>query len=253
MTVVISSSSELESHAEVSHLAKFSSQQSHNSVTWVSSQETITTMDTIDEDKKEEVLPVYAVTLQTNEFNGTIASSGGVSYEIPRCEMPPVGELDIVEKFVFNAIRSQEILSSPLQKELGDMDPPDPSHYEGYQAIISSFKRPSDPRMLRKLMIALRTAGNGSVLNQLVLGNTHAHLLHLIIRFNPTRPPHNYEDIFAGDHEELLKVYQDYSLCDAHFHLLLALVSAKSTHVSPILSATWKFLTRYSPIQDEKM
>jgi hypothetical protein len=254
MTAAVSSFSDVDSHSEVSDRIKVSSQHSHKkNVSWARSQETTTiTTDTI-HDHRKEISILSAVTPEAEKLKETVSSPGGVSYEIPRCDVPPTAEMDAIEKFVVNAIHSQESLSSPLNKESGNMDIPDSSHYEGYQAIISSFKRPSDPRLLVKLMIALRTAGNGSVLNQLVLGNTHAHLVHLIIRFNPTRPPHNYEDIFVGDREELLKVYQDYSLCDAHFHLLLAMVSAKSTHVLPILSATWKFLTRYGPIQDDKM
>lgn len=204
---------------------------------------------------EQKVLP--AVTPQPKESTGISLSCdrSDLSYEIPRCKMPPPTEMDAIEKFVVNAIWSQEIpsfSSSSVKSESGMITNPDPSHYEGYQAIISSFKRPNDPRLLRKLMIALRTAGNGSVLNRLTMGNTHAQLVHLIIRFNPTRPPNNHEDLFTGDHE-LLKVYEDYSLCDAHFHLLLAMVSAKSTHVLPVLSATWKFLTRFGPIEDDKM
>jgi hypothetical protein len=252
MTAMISSS-EVDSHSEVSQLNTFLFPQSRMCETLVNSQEmSTTTMDKIDEPRNE-VLTLPAVTPQSNEFRGATTSSGCVSYEIPRCEMPPVAEMDAIEKFVVNAIRSQESISSPTKDELGNVNSLNPSHYEGYQAIISSFKRPTDPRLLRKLMIALRTAGNGSVLNQLVLGNTHAHLVHLIIRFNPTRPPNHYEDTFVGDHAELRLLYQSCSLCDAHFHLLLALVSAKSTLVLPILSATWKHLTRYGPIQDEMM
>jgi hypothetical protein len=256
MTAVISSS-EVDSNAVVtSDLTMISSQQLHSgkssstTSTWVSSQETTATMDPIDEqDHDKQYFP--AVTPQPKESKGFAPASpseSSVCYEIPRCEMPPPSEMDTIEKFVVNAIRSQE-----PNLESGDADAPDTSHMEGYQAIITSFKRPNDPRLLRKLMIALRTAGSGSVLNQVALGSCHAQLVHLIIRFNPMRPPHNYEDIFTGDHEELLQVYEDYSMCDAHFHLLLAMVSAKSTHVLPILSAMWKLLTRFGPVEDEKM
>jgi hypothetical protein len=165
-------------------------------------------------------------------------------YELPRYETPLPAEMEPIEKFVVNAMRSQEP---------GGEQAPDPSHVEGYRAIIASLKRPSDPPTLRKLLIALRTAGNGAVLNHLALGSYHAQLVHLIIRFNPTSAPLNYEEIFTGDHEAMLQVYEDYSLCDAHFHLLLAMVSAKSTHVLPILSAVWKNLTRFGPILDDKM
>lgn len=181
------------------------------------------------------------------------AASLQARYEVPKCKSPPAAEMEPIERFVVNAMRSQEPVV-PNSTSDGGQHSPDPSHVEGYRAIIGSLKRPSDPPTLRKLLVALRTAGNGSVLNQLALGNNHAQMVHMIVRFNPTAPPRNYEEIFTGDdHDAMLQVYEDYSLCDAHFHLLLAMVSAKSTHMLPILSAVWKILTRYGPIQDEKM
>ena len=166
-------------------------------------------------------------------------------YELPRCMPPPAAEMEPIEKFVVNAMQSQEP---------GGGQAPDPSHEAGYRAIISALKRPTDPPTLRKLLVALRTACNGALLNQLTLGSNHAQMVHCIIRFNPTSPPANYEEVFKeGDHEAMLKVYEDYSLCDTHFHLLLAMVSAKSTHVQPVLAAIWKILTKFGPIEDENM
>ena len=182
---------------------------------------------------------------RTSVLNDSAASLES-RYELPRCEAPPAAEMEPIEKFVVNAMLSQEPGGSEQSR--------DPSHAEGYREIISALKRPSDPPILRKLLLALRTAGTGSVLNQLALGSNHAQLVHFIIRFNPTSAPINYEEIFAGDdHDAKLKVYEDYSLCDAHFHLLLAMVSAKSTHVQPVLAAVWKILTKFGPIEDEKM
>ncbi|KAG7346845.1 RNA polymerase I specific transcription initiation factor RRN3 [Nitzschia inconspicua] len=251
MTAAVSSS-EMEANSVVSDLTM--SQPSWKSNSWDYSPDTTAAMETVNEGGDEEN-PVATVTPRAKEPRGR-ASSGEsdlvVSYEIPRCEVPPQSEMDPIEKFVVNAIKSQEPTLT-VESDSESIVPPDPSHVQGYQAVINSFKRPNDPRLLLKLMIALRTAGNGSVLNQLALGNTHAQLVHLIIRFNPTRPPHNYQDIFVGDHEEMLKLYKDFSICDAHFHLLLAMVSAKSTHVLPILSATWKVLTKHGPIDDERL
>ncbi|KAL3893175.1 MAG: hypothetical protein SGARI_008335, partial [Bacillariaceae sp.] len=155
--------------------------------------------------------------------------------------------MEPIEKFVVNSMQSQGNQADALDDH--------PSHMEGYRAIITSFKRPSDPLTLHKLLIALRTAGAGSILNQLALSSHHSQLVHLIIRFDPTTAPANYEEIFVadGDHDAMLAVYRDYSLCDAHFHLLLAMVSAKSTHVLPVLSAIWRILTKFGAIQDENI
>lgn len=249
MTAVVSSA-EMDGTSVLSELTM--SQKTEASMTWNISQNTTATMETVDQQDSMDRTPLLTVTPQTKQLRGESAESGK-TYEIPRCEIPPPSEIEPIEKFVVNAVRSKEAEATTIGSDSGSSEPPDPSHVEGYQAIINSFKRPSDPRMLRKLMIALRTAGNGSVLNQLVSRNIHGQLVHLIIRFNPTRPPQNYEDVFIGDHEELLKVYEDFSICDAHFHLLLAMVSAKSTHVLPIISAMWKFLTRFGPIEDQRL
>jgi hypothetical protein len=219
----------------------------------------------VSQDEKETTVPrnsdhgdrltnLPSITPQPIELREALSSAcSDVSYEIRRCEIPPASEMEPVEKFVVNAMRSQRI-SSWGGGDMGTTtEPPDPSHVEGYKVIIASLKQPSDPITLRKLLLALRTAGHGSVLNDLALGKDHEKLVHFIIRFNPTAPPNKYEELFTGNLEEMLKVYEDYSLCDAHFNLLLSMVSAKSTHVLPILSSIWKFLTKYGPIQDEMM
>jgi hypothetical protein len=48
------------------------------------------------------------------------------------------------------------------------------------------------------------------------------------------------------DVEALTKVYDDCSILDAHLHLILALVSAKSTNLIPALSAVWKMLANHA-------
>ena len=167
-------------------------------------------------------------------------------YQIPKCKLPPAPEMAAIEKFVENAVLSQEPRKDGMTNKL------DPSHVEGYRAILKALKRPSDPSMICKVLLALRTAGHGSILNLLALTENHAQLLHLVIRFVSTIPP-TLDEGTSGDPEAILQVYKDYSLCDAHFNLLLAIVSAKSTHVVPILTAVWKLLTNYGPIADEGM
>lgn len=165
-------------------------------------------------------------------------------YRIQKCKLPPVPEMAAIEKFVENAVQSQEPRTD------GTTSKQDPSHSEGYSAILRSLKRPNDPIMIYKVLLALRTAGHGSILNLLALTDNHAQLLHLVIRFVSTIPP-ALDGVSIGDPETKLRVYKDHSLCDAHFNLLLAIVSAKSTHVVPILTAVWKLLTNYCPLEDE--
>lgn len=183
--------------------------------------------------------------------NATTNASGNKQqleefYQIPKCKLPPAPEMAAIEKFVENAVLSQE------PRNDGTTNKVDPSHAEGYRAILKALKRPSDPSMICKVLLALRTAGHGSILNLLALTDKHAQLLHLVIRFVSTIPP-TLEEGTTGDPEAMLQVYKDYSLCDAHFNLLLAIVSAKSTHVVPILTAVWKLLTNYGPLTDEGM
>ena len=165
-------------------------------------------------------------------------------YQMSKCKLPPASEMAAIETFVANAFQSQEPRNDCTIK-------PDQAHSDAYRAILSALKRPNDPPMICKVLLALRTAGHGSVLNMLALKDNHAQLLHLVFRFVSTIPPNSFDETATGDPDMLLKVYEDYSLCDAHFNLLLAIVSAKSTHVVPILTAVWKLLTSYGALEDK--
>ncbi|VEU35207.1 unnamed protein product [Pseudo-nitzschia multistriata] len=165
-------------------------------------------------------------------------------YKIPKCKLPPASEMAAIETFVVNAIQSQEPRNADTNNKL------DPTHSEAYRAILTALKRPNDPPMICKVLLALRTAGHGSILSLLALRDNHAQLLHLVIRFVSTLPP-TFDETLTGDPGAMLQVYKDYSLCDAHFNLLLAIVSAKSTHVVPVLTAVWKLLTNFGPIEDK--
>ena len=175
-------------------------------------------------------------------------TSGERKNQYPKCsKLPPASEIAAIETFVTNAIQSQE------PRNNGTIQPSksNSAHSEAYRAILNALKRPNDPTMIWKVFLALRTAGHGSILNLLALKDNHAQLLHLIIRFVSTMPPNSFEETSVGSLDAKLQVYKDYSICDAHFNLLLAIVSAKSTHVVPILTAVWKLLTSYGPIGDE--
>jgi hypothetical protein len=173
--------------------------------------------------------------------------------QIPKCKLPPASEMAAIETFVANAVQSQEPRND--DDDTIRRNPSHSTHADAYRAILNALKRPNEnPNLIWKVLLALRTAGHGSILNLLALKDNHAQLLHLVIRFVSTVPPINtlFEETATGKNlDEKLQVYKDYSLCDAHFNLLLAIVSAKSTHVVPILTAIWKLLTSYGPIGDE--
>jgi len=172
--------------------------------------------------------------------------SGERKNQFPKCKYL-VSEIAAIETFVTNAIQSQE----PQNNRTINSSKSNSAHAEAYRAILNALKRPNDPTMIWKVLLALRTAGHGSILNLLALKDNHAQLLHLIIRFVSTMPPNSFEETSVGSLDAKLQVYNDYSICDAHFNLLLAIVSAKSTHVVPILTAVWKLLTGYGSIGDE--
>ena len=153
-------------------------------------------------------------------------------YTLPRCVMPPLSELQPIETFVMNAIQSQHNEAAATI---------DPSHAQGYRAIIDGLKRPVDPPMLRLVLIALRTAGNGTALNLITTHSTiHAQLVHWIFRFNPTLRPKIPRD---EESESLCAVFHDGSLLDAHLHLILAMVSARTVNLVPALTCVWKMLS----------
>ena len=106
--------------------------------------------------------------------------------------------------------------------------------------------------MLEQIFLALRTADNGLTLHQLSSNpSKHAQLLHFLLRFDPFGAqrvdthkgqviPNKIDDINAT---EAVKTKDDgftsaYSLADAYFHLILALVSANSVFLVPTMVCT---------------
>jgi RNA polymerase I-specific transcription initiation factor RRN3 len=158
-------------------------------------------------------------------------------YTMHKCTMPPPSELEPIETFVFNAIQSKH------------SDMPDPAHEQGYRAIIDALKRPVDPPMLRMVLIALRTAGNGAVLNRLTADALkHAQLIHWLFRFNSALRPTLAE---GEENEQLVGVLKDGSLLDAHLHLVLAMVSARTVNLVPALTAIWRMISEEPDLSED--
>ena len=189
-----------------------------------------TSLDSATEDSSAMLTPEQALARMTPDLHKQ-------DFAMRKCTMPPPLELEPVETFVLNAIQSQHA------------DSPDPAHEQGYKAIVDALKRPVDPAMLRLVLIALRTAGNGAVLNQLTANAVkHAQLIHWIFRFNSSFNPKAPE----GDNDEqLIPVFKDGSLLDAHLHLVLAMVSARTVNLVPALTAVWRMLSEDSELSQD--
>jgi hypothetical protein len=138
-------------------------------------------------------------------------------FVLPKCPLPPHDEFHPVETFVANAVASRESEQESTQ---------------AYRAILDCLRNRKDPPMLRKVLLALGTTG--STLYQLTSSSKrHAHLLHLLFRLDPFLPCEQQND-------KLQDPILDYSLADAHLHLILALVSANSVFLTPGMNALWR-------------
>lgn len=168
-------------------------------------------------------------------------------YTLPKCVLPPLSELEPIETFVMNAVRSMH------------QENPEPAHVQGYRAIIDTLKRPTDTSMIRNVLISLRTAGNGVVLSSIASEPVkHAQLIHVIFRFNSVRPPRvkgppGVAEDEKTREEETIKIYKEMHVMDAHLHLMLALVSAKPTHAISIMKNVWKMLCYFPRDIEEGM
>jgi hypothetical protein len=149
-------------------------------------------------------------------------------YSLPKCVFPPRKDMNPVEKFV----------AGTLDFEIGLSPEKEAKRRQAYERMNQTFRENSDPEMVHKLLLALRTAGNGSTLHQLS-GNPgkHVELLRLLHQFNPFQPnpPKGTSDKNPEEPPKQIDnaLYLNFSMADAHFHLLLALVSANSVFLVP--------------------
>jgi len=143
---------------------------------------------------------------------------------LPKCELPPRSEFQPVETFVAAAVAEQHEQKDdtvPLKK---------------YKGILETFRFKNDLVMLYRLLLALRTAGNGSTLHLLTRSSSkHARLIHQIVRFNAFDLPPSADQVSQPP--------MNYELADAQLHLMVALVSSNSVFLVPTLTSLWKILT----------
>ena len=70
-----------------------------------------------------------------------VSQSSQVDYDLPQCSLPPLSQLQPVETFVLNAIKSRHD------------EAPEAAHVQGYKAIIDTIRKPIDPNMIRSVLI----------------------------------------------------------------------------------------------------
>lgn len=149
-------------------------------------------------------------------------------FVLPRCEMPLRKDYEPVESFVATAVQEQH-----QQKD-------DSIPVASYKGILDAIRFKNDPVMLQRLLLALRTAGNGSTLHLLTTTtNKHARMMHSLVRLNVFELPKSVGEKPGEGTERKV----DYAVADAHLHLLMALVSANSVFLVPAITALWKMLT----------
>lgn len=158
-----------------------------------------------------------------------------------------------VEQFVEKAILSQH----PPQDSNSS---PSPELLEqkrrAYESIIDLLRNrrynntttnngKDDSRLIHRILLAMRSAGNGSSLGHIAsTSNKHARLLHFIFKFNPflMTPTKQQQQQKQNSNDDDDNCWSDYSIAIAHLNLIVALVSANSVLVHPAISALWKML-----------
>ncbi|GAX28381.1 RNA polymerase I-specific transcription initiation factor RRN3 [Fistulifera solaris] len=152
-------------------------------------------------------------------------------FVLPKCELPPPSEFGPIESFVSKAVQEQHEQGADL--------PPN----KGYKALTDAFRLKNDLPLLKKIMLAMRTSQN-TVHCLTSVSKKHARLIHMIVRFDPFA-----QSAEEGDENNNII---DLTLVDAHFNLLVVLVSANSTLLVPTISALWKLLITQEDASKER-
>ena len=152
-----------------------------------------------------------------NKNSFTLEKQDGY-YVLPKCATPSRDKVyGPIEDFVAKAIKSRTEPSG------------DPNVMKTYKVVLEAVRRKEDPSLLRMIFLAIRTAANGSTLHQLSGNPTkHAQLLHVILRFDPFTGRQGDLDTPKKEDNNSNCPFQNYSMADAHFSLILALVSANT-------------------------
>jgi hypothetical protein len=166
------------------------------------------------------------------ETTVSVEQDDALRFVLSKCQLPPRNEFEPVEIFVANAVKEQHQLNS------------DNVPIKSYKGIIDAIRFKNDPVMLQRLLLALRTAGNGSTLQFLASSSSkHARLIHNIVRLNPFDIPIPTPTTAVGvDQGTQQSPSVNYDLADAHLHLMMALVSANSVLLVPTMTSLWKIL-----------
>ena len=200
-------------------------------------------------------------------------TQGHCPFVLPTPAVPPAEEYAPVEKFVAGFVES--LFAPPTLAAAAQQ------RSQGMRAIGGVLRTREDPVMLFKVLLALRTAGHGSVLRLLASDSRKADsLLQLIFSVDPFVPPDTLVQTIAKEIEDETKArskspirsrsksppptetpanvlidperlkkdprlqpFFSFQIADAHLHLLVALASANSIHVSHAVSAIWKMAT----------
>jgi hypothetical protein len=165
------------------------------------------------------------------ETTVSVEQDDALRFVLSKCQLPSRKEFEPVETFVANAVKEQHQLNS------------DNVPIKSYKGIIDAIRFKNDPVMLQRLLLALRTAGNGSTLQFLASSSSkHARLIHNIVRLNPFDTPKPTTAVGADQGTQQSPTV-NYDMADAHLHLMMALVSANSVFLVPTMTSLWKILT----------
>lgn len=166
---------------------------------------------------------------------------------LPRARLPPTPEYFPVEKFVSDAVSSRhlQVDGNASENKMGAA---------GYKAILDLLRKRDDIPMLTKVLLALRTSGNGNTMGHICSQRRiHSQLIHLIFRIDPFDPDKvgrvksvTFEKSNEEEDAQELNA-DDNSLPDAFLNLVVALVSANSVFLAPTLNALWRLIITAEP------
>lgn len=158
---------------------------------------------------------------------------------LPKCKVPPKEAYEPVEAVVAAAVETQQGMTGTAGG-VGQSD--------AYRGLIDTLRSKKDLEMIRLVLLALRTSGQGKTLMYLTQSSKkHAQLIHLVVRLNPFELSEK-TTVTVTDSTITATPTIDYDIADAQLQLLMAIVSANSVFLLPTITSLWKFLT--SKIQE---
>ena len=188
----------------------------------------------MEEDNKDHATEQTTASSSTEQSEGINSDDTIVELSIPKCEIPcndPAYET--VAQVVAAAVEEQDLHS--VSNGRG------PPMVDAYRGLVDTLRSKQDAEMMRYILLALRTSGQGKTLTYLTQSSEkHTPLVHLIVRLNP----------YELNNNDNQGVKADYAMADAQLHLLMALVSSNSVFLVPTMTALWKCLSNNKGEQD---